>query len=332
MSSSLSASWAVLSQEGGVKKDEFRVMDSGVAVVEGPALLAVDSRGFRHLLIPIRAGVHIEADVRSSGVHIVGRELIDAAGRASFVDVACRKPHLAEIFTLLAAEVLETLPTDPGRPATVARRVLNRWRELLERERPGVLSEAGLTGLFGELWILKRLAERSAGAAAVWAGPTGARFDFQRGRICLEVKTTTSLQRRLVHIHGIEQLDPPTASDLFLAVLTVERVKDAGLSVPELVLALRALGLDALELSSKLHAIGYSEHDEPHYSDRQLAVRSEVYFHVDASFPRLVRSSLVGGALPAGVGDVRYSIDLTSPPPTPIDTGAAARLLEQLAG
>lgn len=331
MSGSQPVSWDGLSHEGSIRRGEFRVKDSGVAASAGNALLALDNYNLRHLLIPIRAGVVVEVDDRSSGVHILGRRLVDDTGETSFVDVACLKPHLVEIFAHLVTEILETLPADPGRPAAVARRVLNRWRELLERDRPGLLSEEELIGLFGELCVLRRIAERSATATSAWAGPTGARFDFQRGALCLEVKTTSSRARTLAHIHGVDQLEAPPTLELFVVVVTVEAMKGAGHSVPDLLMELGSLGLDALELSAKLHAIGYSSHDAPYYADQRFSVRSVQYFHVDASFPRIVRASFVGGDLPAAVENLRYTIDLTSPPPQPLDLAAIDRLLFALA-
>lgn len=323
--------WTALAEGNAPTRGEFRVKDTGVHALEGATLLAIDSTGLRHVLIPIRPGAYVEPDERSSGVHIVGRELEDALGTTSFVDVACRKPHLAGVFSHLALEILETLPTNPGRPATVAKRVLHRWRELLERERADILSEAELAGLFGELTLLYRLAERSAAAAEWWAGPTGARFDFQRGSTCVEVKTTMSVSQRIIHVHGVDQLDPPAGLDLYLTVISAERVSGGGTSVPDLVQVIRGLGVDPLEFTTKLAAAHYSDHDEPHYRNLQFATRSEVWFLVNEAFPRVIRSSFAVGDLPAGVGDLRYTLDLTAPPPSPIEASLAVAVVERLA-
>lgn len=331
MSDALADPWSRLSDVGAARRGEFRVTEAGVASAEGGSLYALDHKGLRHLLIPIRLGVPVEADERSSGVHIVGRTLEDGRGEANFVDVACLKPHLGEVFGHLAQEVLEGLSADPGRPAAAARRALNRWRELLERERTGILTQSEMIGLFGELLILERLSRRNPEAVRIWMGPTGARFDFQRGPLGVEVKTTTSLQQRLVRIHGVDQLDVPPGSELHLAVVSVEVVNNAGESIPDVVARIRSQGVDALEFSSRLGSAGYSDHDAPYYARIRFAVRAEAVYKVDPDFPRITRASLVGGNLPAGVTDLQYTVDLTSPPPAPLSSEQAQQLWAVLA-
>lgn len=320
--------WRALQDTGAATRGEFRVFVSDDASAQGPVLFAVDNLGLRHLLIPIRAGVSVEADERSSGVHISGRELIDGGVASHFVDVACLKSHLAEVFGHLADEIIQELRGDQGRPATVARRVLNRWRELLERDRPGVLSDHALTGLFGELWILQDIVERDPSAVRSWIGPGSTRFDFLRGASALEVKTTTSHDQLIVQIHGVEQLAAPDGGDLHMAVVGVERTTTTGYSVPGVISAIRQLGIDGLEFSSKLNAAGYSEHDAKYYDEIRFMVRFQRLFKVGDDFPRIVRSSFSSGDVPVGVGELRYSINLTSR--TPLDDAAARTALDSL--
>jgi hypothetical protein len=304
--------WRVLQDTGVATRGEFRVYVSDDSSAQGPVLFALDNLGLRHLLIPIRAGVSVEPDEKSSGVRLSARELMDGGVASHFVDVACLKGHLAEVFGHLADEIVEELRGDPGRPATVGRRVLNRWRELLERERPGVLSEGALTGLFGELLILRDLVAQDPAAVRCWIGPSSTRFDFLRGASALEVKTTTSHDQLIVHIHGIEQLDPPAGGDLHLAVVGVERTNAGGHSIPSIISEIRLLGIDALELSSKLDTAGYSEHDAKHYDEIRFMVRFRRLFKVGDDFPRIVRRSFGSGDVPSGVSEVGYSINLTS--------------------
>jgi hypothetical protein len=326
-----SAAWAALAAGGTPTRGEYRVFISDVAAAEGKALLALDPQGLRHLLIPVRAGVHVEADERSSGVHVLGRTLVDNNAATAFVDVACRKPHLAEVFGHLVDEVLEELAREPGKPGTIARRVLNRWRELLERERPGLLSDEELTGLFGELWVLQRLVEENPSALGAWSGPLGARFDFQCPDTALEAKTSLKSEGVVVHVHGIDQLEPPADGELFLRVLRVERGPGAGLSLPEVVQRIRDAGVDALAFTSKLHAAGFAESDARHYADTRFAVHEDRVYRVDDTFPRISRESFVSGDLPARIGGLRYTIDLTAPPPSPVSDAEKAGLVRRLA-
>jgi hypothetical protein len=324
--------WESLQEAGAVVRGEFRVTSAGVRLPEGDVLFAIDQHEFRHLLIPIKSVALVDSDERSSGVHLTGRTLVDNTGESRFADLACRKPHLADLFNYLVAEVLENLRARPSLPVAAARNALNRWRELLERNRGDILSMDALVGLLGELWILTRLVrEHGTDSIRMWTGPNGTRFDFQHGKVCLEVKTTTALQSRVVHIHGIDQLQIPNDSELALAVVTAERLNDSGVSVPELVGELRNLGVDRFELTEKLMSAGYSDHDAGVYSLERFSVREEKYFHVNSQFPRIVRESFRTGDLPAGVRDLRYSVDLTSPPPDTLGPEAVSRLLDALA-
>ena len=323
--------WEPLARAEAPTRGEFRVIDAGVRSSEGPALRALDSEGMRHLLIPTQSDAVVEADERSSGVHIRGRELEEAgAGRVVFVDLACRKPHLARVFSALVDEVLAELALDPGRPARVARRVLNRWRELLERELPGVMSPEALVGLFGELRMLRRLVRHDPRALESWIAPAGGVVDFQNGRIRLEVKTTTARQGLAVEIHGVDQLDVPAGTELLLAILTVDRTPGAGESVPALVDDIRALGPDPVRFAQKLYEAGYADADAPHYAEERFTVRDEFLYAVDDQFPRLIRTSFVGNDLPNKVRRLTYTLDLTEPPPAALEYDAGEAALRRL--
>src|SRR5207245_332372 len=158
-------------------------------------------------------------------------------------------------------------------PGGVAKRVLNRWRELIERERPGLLGTEELAGLFGELWVLAQLANESPSAIEGWTGPLGARFDFQRATTALEVKTSLSRNSTVVHIHGLDQLDPAPDQALYLTVLSIES-QAAGLSVPSLVRQIQERGVDALALATRLRAAGYVTENSGYYEDLAFLVRA----------------------------------------------------------
>lgn len=323
--------WRTLAEGTSPTRGEFQVFETSTSSAEGPVLLALDGNGFRHVLIPIRNGSVFEPDQRSNGVHILGRVLIDHGAESSFVDVVCRKEHLSEVFGYLADEILHALESEPGRAATVAKRVLNRWRELIERDRPTLLSREALAGLFGELWLLRQLARESASALKSWTGPLGARFDFQAGATAVEVKTSLSRHALLVQIHGIDQLDPPPDQALYLLVVAVEAPVSAGTSVPSIVEQIRELGIDVLEFSSKLHAVGYAAEDASYYEETRFLVASEHTFHVDDAFPRIVQRSFLQGKMPDRVRNLSYSLDLSAAPPSPISVDDAKQVWRRLA-
>jgi hypothetical protein len=127
----------------------------------------------------------------------------------------------------------------------------------------------------------------------------------------------------------VEQLEPPPGVELFLAVLTAEHTPGAGDSVPALVARVRAHGVDGHAFTALLREAGYDDHDAPFYDDRRFTVRSHAVYRVDASFPRIVPASFVSGGLPEHVGELRYTIDLTTPPPHPLSPADAADALRR---
>lgn len=311
--------WSQIKATGAPTRGEFRVFESNISSNQGVVLFALDSIGRRHLLIPAAQTLRGESDQRSSGVQIVLRDLVDGGIQTTFVDIVCLKPHLDTVFDHLIDEVLDGVRSDPARPLTVARRVLGRWRELLERSRPGVLSEQELLGLYGELYVLNELCTLTPAAIRTWRGPAAARHDFQSGSVALETKTTTSRGPAILYIHGVDQLSLPEKGQLYLVVIFAERTPNAGQSVPDLVRSVRALGVDGLELTSKLTSIGYAEEDVEEYTDITFSFRMKSVFEVDDDFPRIIRSSFVSGDLPARVSDVRYAIDVSPPIPASLD-------------
>lgn len=322
--------WESIRGESAPRRGIFRVLPATTSTHNGPVLYALDAEDRLHLLLPLAADARFTPDQLSAGVQLLPRDLEDEQGSARFADLVCLKPHLVELFSHICDDVLASIASTTAGPVTAAKRVLNRWRELLERDRLGLLNVDELSGLFGELWILKQLAERSPSVIGSWTGPSGSRFDFQRGLTAVEVKTIGSPDRLVVQIHGVDQLEPPVGGELYVVVVSVDRTNAAGDSVPSLIAHIRQLGIDAMELSSRLHAAGYEEHYEARYAEVRFAVLAERWFPVLEDFPRIRRSSFVWGDLPAGVFGLRYAVDLTTPPPSPLAAGTVPGILARL--
>lgn len=310
---------------------ELRVLPTSVSLEGRWVLYAIDHEGRYHLLVPVPADAVVDPDRRSAGVHLVSRELDDKDGRATFLDVACQKRHLHELFIHLADEMVQELRTARNPPAA-CRAVLARWRELLNREASSVLSEQALSGLYGELWYLRELVRVSPNALQSWVGPLGERHDFARGETALEVKTTTQSHSQRYEIHGIDQLDPPTGGVLYLATILAEQTRAGGESVPELVAEIGSLGIETIDFWSKLSSAGYHPADEHHYLLPRFKVGFSSMYLVDESFPRIVRASFSGGELPARILRVSYVIDMAGAEASALSPNTAVEIYSQLAG
>jgi hypothetical protein len=323
--------WERLAAEHTPRRGEFHVLDAGAGVEDGQVLAALDVDGLRNLLVPIPPGVEVEPDLRSAGVHLRGVVLQDDSGRETpFVDLACRRRHLGDIFAHLADEVVRELRRNPRGGAAVCRTVLSRWRELLERGSGRALGLEALVGLFGELWYLRELLRINPTAAVRWDGPLGGRHDFVARRIALEIKATLRREGRFFEVHGAEQLQPPQGGVLYLAAVKLES-SPGGESVPGLVEDVLGLCGDRLEVLRRLSAVGYDQRAADDYRAHLFEVREDRLYEVDDHFPRIVPSSFVGGGMPPGTIALRYTIDLSGPIPRASTDAAAAEVLRRIA-
>lgn len=283
-------------------------------------LAALDADARRHLLIELREGDEPLSDSDSRGLRIATRELaIPGHAAGSYIDLACVDPQGYAALDVIGGEVGEGLAQLGADPALIVSRVLAKWRRFWGHAPTSLLPLEKQIGLFAELWFLlwwMLPATNAATATQRWRGPYGARHDFEWLGRSIEVKASSTVDREIFRIHGLEQLDPPQPGDLFLFGLRVREEAGASHNLVTVVDQIRlALAPDASSLDlfeSALSRAGYTPLHEPDYSRVHWRVVSERFYFVDAAFPKLTPASLLGGEAPAGVIDVSYSIDLTA--------------------
>jgi hypothetical protein len=276
----------------------------------GPLLAAIDVDGGRHVLVPLAPRQTVREDHDGRAVHLRVRALQTADVYRRYADLVLVDDDLTEEFTTLCAEVMVAVESDPDRPLRALRRVLSRWRSLLAGSSQKLTTHA-LVGLFGELIVLRRLLDADGGAVAWWFGPTGAVHDFRHGLRALEVKTSLITEGTSVHIHGVDQLEPPENGELALAWLRVRRSAD-GRSVPDLLNEVKAVADEPDLVDARVRALGYDHVDRPHYDAVRLTLVEETNFRVDGEFPRVTRAMLRGAANDPAVSELTYAIDLAA--------------------
>lgn len=312
-----------------VELGEFRVLETDVASKAGPALVALDAGGNRHLLVPVRT--RPVEDRASRGVQLVRRELLDGTRTRVFLDVICREPETGDFFAVLVSEMVVGIAASPADPGRACRHVLDRWREFLDRDRPPRMGPERLAGLLAELWYLRHLARLDpVRALDCWVAPRGDRHDFRSGPHALEVKATRAREGRVVEVHGVGQLEPPAGGSLHLAVVELDQVDAGGMSVPVLISSIRELGVERRRLLEGLQASGYDPRDEESYRSIAFVVRQTRIYAVDGAFPRIIPASFAGGQLPPGVLRLRYQVDLTGEPPVPLPQSGEEAVLSAL--
>jgi hypothetical protein len=309
---------------------EVRELDISADGTANPRL-TIDHQGHRHLLIPAPSSTRLIEDRRSSGVHLLSAEWGDEDIHRRFVDVVCLKPHLNGLFDLIIYEVLAEIDQSAAQADRVCLAVLNRWRELLAQDTLQIPQRSEIIGLFGELSVLRRFAQVNPNSLPAWTGPDGGRFDFFADSYAVEVKTTLRRQGIQLTIHGHDQLDPPADVKLYIGVLLIEETPAAGENLSMQVEALIASGVNRAELYRKLARIGFTPDVLEVLSNQRFTVNEFRLYAVRDDFPSITTRSFVGGRLPRGVTALNYTIDLSVPPPHPLNEADTLATIAALA-
>lgn len=304
----------------------MRAQPVGIEVGGQQVLMAVGSGGSRHLLIPVGDSEEVVQDAGSRGCTVRARALTDGALQ-EYADMACNRPEVFRVFSLLAEDVLVRLSQHVASPGEVCAACIEDWRELLGG---GGFSRNAAVGLFGELWFLRELVRRSPEAVGSWLGPLSAPHDFSRCSCSLEVKTTASSAGMVCQIHGLAQLEGMEGGRHHLGFVRLEERPGGGESIVSLVDSIISLGVRKSELLERLEALSYDAENPKPAAFRQWIVRELRVWEVSLEFPRIVAGSFRNG-IPAGVVGISYSIDL-SHAGSPLKESEVERLMRILSG
>ncbi|MEJ2888856.1 PD-(D/E)XK motif protein [Actinomycetospora aeridis] len=287
----------------------FRTARTETSTPRGPVLVAVQSDGARHLLVPIDAKQTLREDVDGDAVSLRRRVLEGDGSYRTYAALALTDDRLQTLFTALCSEILVRIARTPDRAVAALRRTLMDWRALLTGARR-TLGHAELAGLFGELTILRAMVAIDSGCVAFWTGPSRTAQDFHRGTAALEVKTTTSPEGRTVRIHGLGQLEGGDSGRLLLTWFRLRT--DRGQTVPELVDEILEAVDDETGFLTALGETGYSVADRETYARHTFDIVERRTYEVGPGFPRITAPGLTGDATLAGLDGIHYDLDLDS--------------------
>lgn len=187
-------------------------------------------------------------------------------------------------------------------------RRLWQWHRLLRAGKSGLLSEAEIIGLTGELLLLSKYLANAIGIeGAVDAWQRG-KQDFNISETAIEVKTRLQTSRQAVEISSEEQLEP-LSGKLVLNITTLGIGED-GMSLADLVTSVRNTAESTspsclTNLDEKLLESGYIERSE--YTERKFVEVSSRFYEVREGFPRITPSDLH-----SGVTGVRYQVSIAA--------------------
>lgn len=264
-----------------------------------------------------RLGGHFETEggeIPTSPLEEVSLREVRVDGRTC-LELSTRRPELYRNFFLMLADVASGIVSDGESPIASLDRSLRNWNALLRH--PDALSDERQIGLFGELWVLRRLI-RSMGTAALqaWTGPRRQSHDFRLADSELEVKTTSGPGR--VHtVNGLNQLVPSAGFDLYVVSLQITHAGSGGATLEEAVQGIAAelrhdpqaerAFIELLALS------GYRPQDAPRYPRRRRLLGQALLVPVVDGCPRLTPeaiSAIPAPFAPERVRDVTYRVDL----------------------
>lgn len=244
------------------------------------------------------------------GVRLV-HEVTASTPRRTVLRVALEDSRLSDIFAVLSADLVDAVRVETTAAAALRRCIdrLSMWQGLFERLPAEGLSEEEQRGLFGELSVFEDVVLEALGplaAVTAWTGPDPSNQDFTHEGSALEVKTSLAKRHARLTIANERQLDERPYRLLLLVYVRLDESTAHGMTLPALVERCRGLlrsdSAAARDFDDRLLAGGYLEVHAPLYTG-SWQVSATRFFEVRDAFPRLTEANL-----PAGVGDIRYSI------------------------
>ena len=200
---------------------------------------------------------------------------------------------------------------------TAIERAISAFRDLLSSL--GRLSEVGEIGLYGELFVLDHLVGSVGEFAAVtsWRGPKLEEHDFGLSNLDIEVKTTTSEERRHL-ISSLTQLQASVNRELWLVSIQLTTGGIAGISLSDLVdkVSRRLTHPDVkTQYFEKLRNSGWSK-EEDHLYKRTYNIRSQIQAYlVTSTFPAITSNLLDQVEFPIErITSISYGLTLTGLP------------------
>jgi hypothetical protein len=220
-----------------------------------------------------------------------------------------------DIFSVLCEDlILSVAPLKSEE--TILKELINRfekWKSLFDKVSSHGLTPEEQRGLFGELFLLKKLLlsfEQTGFVLSSWVGVEKQIRDFQYNNWGIEVKTTHGNNHQKIHINSERQLDTSNLEHLFLFHLSLESRLNSGETLNYLVDSIKLLienDFTSLnKFNNKLLEAGYFENHRDNYSAHGYFIRKETFYEVEKNFPRIEENDIKDG-----VGDVKYSIILS---------------------
>lgn len=254
---------------------------------------------------PNSAGFTVEPQCVAPGRH----------GRVRLV-LSATDEEYHDVFKVVAEDVISCILAVQTEEQSVSAFLhrLYHWQAFFKGNALSGLGREAQQGLYAELLTIRDVLAPILGVAAAvasWRGPLGTNQDFELDAGGLEVKSSSANSQQKLYVNNPRQLDRTGVRFLFVLFWLLDVRRGALRTLPELIDDIRDLASEnaaAREaLSNRLLAAGFLDVHRDKYASTSYTVRDLHYFRVSDGFPRIDWRSL-----PAGIGDVRYSVELTA--------------------
>ena len=239
-----------------------------------------------------------------SGAHMyTDKMILDDKEERNILFLTSDREDIIEPFAALCAEMIAPGENGDLRNELVCNPLAwwAQWKDLLGNKSVDLRAY----DVLGELWVLKYLAER--GEQAEWNGPNGATYDIDCNGYFVEVKSSTSRNKKQITLSNLFQLDPPNGQPLFLFLCQFESSQD-GMSINSLVKDLEQLGYSSSGLNEKLSKLGLEKGKTAR--KRNYIIHDVIKYTIDENFPAIRPTSFKNDDLPNGVMSITYTVTL----------------------
>lgn len=267
-----------------------------------------------------RLGIRIAQKDIPEALHLPLVEIatsLERCGEDIFLEISTTNDELFEPFFAVMINMADLIQIEGYSPSIAVNSTLGLFRDLLKPKQ--LLSNEKLIGLWGELWLLRRILKQlGPGYLESWRGPRKEVHDFRFNKTEIEVKTTRN-EERLHVISRVSQLEPSPNRVLYiLSLQIVSSGAGAGDSLPSMVDSvyqlLRPYDNHLVEFRDLLSAEGYEQDDARYYNEKYVVRSNPVLIKVDNDCPRITSAMInecAGEDASARIDDVRYRVNLT---------------------
>lgn len=222
-----------------------------------------------------------------------------------------------DIFSILGEDLIERIAAITNEAELIKALLLRleKWRLLFEKAGQQGLSDQSQRALYGELFFLRKFLQNVPDpdyCINSWKGPEKAVQDFQFADWAVEVKTTQGKNHQKIHISSERQLDTSLIPKIFLVHYSLEVRSNYGETLNDLIDDLLTILSEYPAASNtfrlQLLEAGYFEIHRQLYAETGYSIRQDNIYAITDDFPKITEAGI-----PPGVGDVRYSLILSTP-------------------